>query len=116
MSSITIINKEYIYKFKLFYRKTFPDLEYFYLLVTFIKYFPVILFTHAIQPNCSNHPSLFTLSKIIKAFLVIHPPFNISYTTLCIVLYCILLLLIIGALFVFIKYKNLSKHSDYTLY
>lgn len=68
MSSIAIINNEYIYKFKLFYRKSIPDLEYFYLLVTFTKYFPVILFTHSIQPNCSNHPSLFTLSKIINMF------------------------------------------------
>ena len=40
MSSIAIINNEYIYKFKLFYRKSIPDLEYFYLLVTFTKYFP----------------------------------------------------------------------------
>ena len=116
MSSITLINNEYLYKFKLLYRKTLPKIEYFYILLYFTKYFPVILYTNAIYPNCPNKKAPFTLSKIIQSILIIHPPFNISYLSLCIFIYCLLIFLYGSIIFIFFTFYNLSKQTDYKLY
>ena len=90
MSSISLLTNEYLYEFKLFFRKTIPKNEAFYIVLFFTKFFPIILFTHSIDPNSHNYPKLFTLSKIIRALVIFNHAPQFSYITLCIILYVLL--------------------------
>ena len=116
MSSISLLTNEYLYEFKLFFRKTLPKNEAFYIVLFFTKFFPIILFTHSIDPNSHNYPKLFTLSKIIRALVIFNHAPQFSYITLCIILYVLLLTFMISIAFVFIRYYLASRKTDYVLY
>ena len=116
MSSISLLTSEYLYEFKLFFRKTIPNNEAFYIVLFFTKFFPIILFTHSIDPNSHNYPKLFTLSKIIRALVIFNHAPQFSYITLCIILYVLLSTFMISIAFVFIRYYIASRKTDYVLY
>ena len=114
MSIIPVIDNEYLYKLKLFYRKTIPSNDIFYLVFFLVKFFPILLFTHAVDFN--NDKNQFTLSKIIKASLLFNHSVTISYVSLCCVVYVILLLLLLSFLYVFLYFYFKAKTTDYQLY
>ena len=114
MSIIPVIDNEYLYKLKLFYRKSIPSNDIFYLVFFLVKFFPILLFTHAVDFN--NDKNQFTLSKIIKASLLFNHSVTISYVSLCCVVYVILLLLLLSFLYVFLYFYFKAKTTDYQLY
>ena len=116
-SSISVISSEYLYAFKLHYRKLLPKTPTFYIFLFLLKYFPLILFTHSTESNTPNQANLFSLSKVISSLLIFtHPHSSSSYIPLCIFLYILLSFLLFLITFLFLSFKSSSKQTDHTQY
>ena len=115
MAIISVIEDEYLYKLKLFYRKCIPKSDTFYIIFFLIKYLPVLLFTHALDVNFDS--SVNTITKLIKSIVLFNrSSTGMHYPKICVVVYAILLLVIISVSYIFYVFYKASRTTDYHLY
>ena len=114
MAIISVIDNEYLYKMKLFYRKIVPSSDSFYILFFLVKFFPILLFTHGLDTNLDSN--IFSLSKVIKSLSIFHHEISCSYEALCFFIYAILIFLIISFSYMFYVFYKASRTTDYKLY
>ena len=104
MYSKTINENEYLYSLILFFRKSIPNNEYFYIIFFALKYFPVILFIH---PDLSPS-SILTITKIFKEITLIHNN-NIHYTPIILFMYFIFCFVFVGLIIIFVIFNHKAQ-------
>ena len=114
MSIITVVEDDYFYKMKLFYRKIIPSNEIIYLPFFIVKFFPLILLTHAIIPN--NDSNIFTLSKVIRALTIFNHNYVFPYYPICYIIYGLLVIILLLTISIFYVYYYASTKTDHKLY
>lgn len=114
MSIVTVVEDDYLYKMKLFYRKIIPSKEILYLPFFIVKFFPLVLLTHAIRPNNDSH--IFTLSKVIRALTIFNHNYVFSYYPICYIIYGLLTIILLLTIFLVYVYYYASKKTDHKLY
>ena len=116
MYSVSIISDEHLYKLKLLFRKTLPQNQLFFLLIFVLKYLPIIAFTHAIIPNYPPNSGIFSISTIIQGIISMKPKSSLDYFLLCKIIYLLLFILLLLAIYLFYKILFLSKRTDNKIY
>ena len=114
MAIISVIDNEYLYKMKLFYRKIVPACDSFYILFFLVKFFPILLFTHGLDTNIDSN--IFSLSKVIKSLSIFYHEISCSYEALCFFVYALLIFLMLSFSYMFYAFYKASRTTDYKLY
>lgn len=97
--------------FLFFYRSILPSHYLFYILFYGLKVVGVFLVTH----NISKHPdSLISIEKSLKEILFFNSsPFsNMNYISICIFLYLLFLIDILGVIFLYLKHKSIVLKNN----